>query len=80
MIRARQLPQAFVIDAYDATRNQVLSLTRNARVQAARFNRESKPQFDLRERVATKDPADIAQALVEFQQLDARWGNQIQCQ
>ena len=79
-IRDRQLPQAFVIDAYDATKNQILKVKRDNRVQARLRNRESKPRFDVRARAATKDPNDIAQALQEFQQLDATWGNHIQCQ
>lgn len=80
MIRNRQLPQAFVIDAYDARRNQQLRVIRDGRVGAQWFDRQSAPRVDVGAQAARRNQNDIAQALVDFQHLDARWGNQIQCQ
>lgn len=79
-INTRQLPQAFVIDAYDARRNQQLRVVRDGRVAAQGFNRISAPRVNIGAQAADKNQNDIAQALVDFQQLDARWGNHIQCQ
>lgn len=80
LIANRQLPQAFVIDAYDARRNQQLRVIRDGRVGAQWFDRQSTPRADIRALAARRNQNDIAQALVDFQRLDARWGNQIECQ
>lgn len=76
----RDLPQPVIIDAYDPVLAIRLSNRRRAALNAGRFNRISNPRPNIRSQVARRNPADIARALGDFQQLQANWGNSLKCQ
>lgn len=79
-IRNRQVPQAVIVDAYNVANNQVLRAARGARIRNHSLDLDSRPQFNVRQAAARKDPNDIAGALANFQQLDAQFGNNLKCQ